>query len=203
MSEPFPNPSVSVKEVLQVSLISRLRAVVAGDDYLDGDLDDLVYDDDQAEAMPQVGRSDGGALATLGDSNPFDLSDELGGSKVIGMPGISSAAAGESDGAAQLRWIPQAIQALRERKTVILNLTMMEPTRLSGPLISSQAAPSPSMGTRNASARAFSSPPAASRSPTPRRRRSSPTVSHAADVADRKRRLHLRPGDLKPSETLA
>ena len=32
-----------------MSLISRLRAVVAGDDYLDGDLDDLVYDDDQLE----------------------------------------------------------------------------------------------------------------------------------------------------------
>ena len=31
----------------KVSLISRLRAVVAGDDYLDGDLDDLIYDDDQ------------------------------------------------------------------------------------------------------------------------------------------------------------
>ena len=43
----FPLIHVSVKEVLQVSLISRLRAVVAGDDYLDGDLDDLVYDDEQ------------------------------------------------------------------------------------------------------------------------------------------------------------
>ena len=128
MSEPFPNPSVSVKEVLQVSLISRLRAVVAGDDYLDGDLDDLVYDDDQAEAMPQVGRSDGGALATLGDSNPFDLSDELGGSKVIGMPGISSAAAEVNlMEPRSFDEMPQAIQALRERKTVILNLTMMEP----------------------------------------------------------------------------
>ena len=128
MSEPFPNPSVSVKEVLQVSLISRLRAVVAGDDYLDGDLDDLVYDDDQAEAMPQVGRSDAGALATLGDSNPFDLSDELGGSKVIGMPGISSAAAEVNlMEPRSFDEMPQAIQALRERKTVILNLTMMEP----------------------------------------------------------------------------
>ena len=76
-----------------MSLISRLRAVVAGDDYLDGDLDDLAYDDDHAEPLQHTGRSDGGALATLGDSNPFDLSDELGSSNVIGMPGISSAAA--------------------------------------------------------------------------------------------------------------
>ena len=111
-----------------MSLISRLRAVVAGDDYLDGDLDDLVYDDDQAEAMPHVGRSDAGALATLGDSNPFDLSDELGGSKVIGMPGISSAAAEVNlMEPRSFDEMPQAIQALRERKTVILNLTMMEP----------------------------------------------------------------------------
>ena len=111
-----------------MSLISRLRAVVAGDDYLDGDLDDLVYDDDQAEAMPQVGRSDGGALATLGDSNPFDLSEELGGSKVIGMPGISSAAAEVNlMEPRSFDEMPRAIQALRERKTVILNLTMMEP----------------------------------------------------------------------------
>ena len=30
-----------------MSLISRLRAVVAGDDYLDGELDDFAYDDEQ------------------------------------------------------------------------------------------------------------------------------------------------------------
>ena len=30
-----------------MSLISRLRAVVAGDDYLDGELDDFDYEDEQ------------------------------------------------------------------------------------------------------------------------------------------------------------
>ena len=39
-----------------MSLISRLRAVVAGDDYLDGELDDFAYDDEQQDqdqrAMP-------------------------------------------------------------------------------------------------------------------------------------------------------
>ena len=120
--------SVSVKEVFQVSLISRLRAVVAGDDYLDGDLDDFAYDDDQAEPMHQASRPEGGALATLGDSNPFDLSDELGSSNVIGMPGISTAAAEVNlMEPRSFDEMPQAIQALRERKTVILNLTMMEP----------------------------------------------------------------------------
>ncbi len=112
----------------KVSLISRLRAVVAGDDYLDGDLDDLVYDDDQVEQDQRAAQADGGALATIGDSNPFDLGDSLPGSNVIGMPGISSAAAEVNlMEPRSFDEMPRAIQALRERKTVILNLTMMEP----------------------------------------------------------------------------
>ena len=87
-----------------------------------------VYDDDQLEHGQRSSPVDGGALATTGDSNPFDLTDSLPGSNVIGMPGISSAAAGsESDGTRSFDEMPRAIQALRERKTVILNLTMMEP----------------------------------------------------------------------------
>ena len=111
-----------------MSLISRLRAVVAGDDYLDGDLDDLVYDDDQLEQDQRSSPVEGGALATTGDSNPFDLTDSLPGSNVIGMPGISSAAAEVNlMEPRSFDEMPRAIQALRERKTVILNLTMMEP----------------------------------------------------------------------------
>lgn len=111
-----------------MSLISRLRAVVAGDDYLDGDLDDLVYDDDQLEQDQRSSSVEGGALATTGDSNPFDLTDSLPGSNVIGMPGISSAAAEVNlMEPRSFDEMPRAIQALRERKTVILNLTMMEP----------------------------------------------------------------------------
>ena len=112
----------------KVSLISRLRAVVAGDDYFDGDLDDLLYDDDQVEQDQRAAQADGGALATIGDSNPFDLGDSLPGSNVIGMPGISSAAAELNlMEPRSFDEMPRAIQALRERKTVILNLTMMEP----------------------------------------------------------------------------
>ena len=110
-----------------MSLISRLRAVVAGDDYLDGDLDDLVYDDN-LEQDQRSSSVEGGALATTGDSNPFDLTDSLPGSNVIGMPGISSAAAEVNlMEPRSFDEMPRAIQALRERKTVILNLTMMEP----------------------------------------------------------------------------
>ena len=121
-------PTVSGREESKVSLISRLRAVVAGDDYLDGELDDLAYDDDQVEDDQRATHADGGALATIGDSNPFDLGDSLPGSNVIGMPGISTASAEVNlMEPRSFDEMPRAIQALRERKTVILNLTMMEP----------------------------------------------------------------------------
>ena len=49
-----------------MSLISRLRAVVAGDDYLDGDYDDLDYDTgEQDEVEEGPSHSMTSALATL------------------------------------------------------------------------------------------------------------------------------------------
>jgi cell division inhibitor SepF len=111
-----------------VSLISRLRAVVAGDDYLDGELDDFAYDDEQQDQDQRATQADGGVLATLSEGNPFDFGGDLPGSNVIGMPGISTAAAEVNVMEPRsFDEMPRAIQALRERKTVILNLTMMEP----------------------------------------------------------------------------
>ena len=111
-----------------MSLISRLRAVVAGDDYLDGELDDFAYDDEQQDQDQRATQADGGVLATLGDGNPFDFGGDLPGSNVIGMPGISTAASEVNVMEPRsFDEMPRAIQALRERKTVILNLTMMEP----------------------------------------------------------------------------
>ncbi|NDD68393.1 MAG: cell division protein SepF, partial [Synechococcaceae bacterium WB9_4xC_028] len=58
-----------------------------------------------------------------GSDSPFG-----GSSNVIGMPGISTAAAEVMlMEPRSFDEMPKAIQALRERKTVILNLTMMEP----------------------------------------------------------------------------
>ncbi len=112
-----------------MSLISRLRAVVAGDDYLDSDFDDLDYE--AGDAFDQENRSQrgmGGELAPLTESSPFNFADGMSSSNVIGMPGIS---AGTSEvnlmEPRSFDEMPRAIQALRERKTVILNLTMMEP----------------------------------------------------------------------------
>ena len=111
-----------------MSLISRLRAVVAGDDYLDGDYDDLDYDAGEQEDVPQTMTSPSSALAPIDSSNPFEMDQTFTGSNVIGMPGISSTAAEVSVMEPRsFDEMPRAIQALRERKTVILNLTMMEP----------------------------------------------------------------------------
>ena len=107
-----------------MSLFSRLRAVVSGDDYLDGyDDDDLEYD--QADVPETSATTRPGALALTSD---FNAVDPFAGSNVIGMPGISSSAAEVTlMEPRSFDEMPRAIQALRERKTVILNLTMMEP----------------------------------------------------------------------------
>ncbi|AAP99438.1 MULTISPECIES: cell division protein SepF [Prochlorococcus] len=110
-----------------MSLISRLRAVVAGDDYLDGDFDELDYETgDDFDTGNDGGGNYSSGLAALSNANPFN--NRGGSSKVIGMPGISTAAAEVSlMEPRSFDEMPKAIQALRERKTVILNLTMMEP----------------------------------------------------------------------------
>ena len=112
-----------------MSLISRLRAVVAGDDYLDGDYDELDYDTgEQEDNMPGMSAVNTSALAPMDTSNPFEMDQNFSGSNVIGMPGISSGTAEVSlMEPRSFDEMPMAIQALRERKTVILNLTMMEP----------------------------------------------------------------------------
>ncbi len=110
-----------------MSLISRLKAVVAGDDYLDDDFDDLEYGresgfDDGTESE----RNYSSGLSSLSNSNPFE--NRGSSSNVIGMPGISSTSSEVSlMEPRSFDEMPKAIQALRERKTVILNLTMMEP----------------------------------------------------------------------------
>ena len=107
-----------------MSLFSRLRAVVSGDDYYDGDFDDeLDYDGGDLHESAPVSSSS--ALAPLGE---FRSDDPFAGTNVIGMPGIATAAAEVTlMEPRSFDEMPRAIQALRERKTVILNLTMMDP----------------------------------------------------------------------------
>lgn len=112
-----------------MSLISRLRAVVAGDDFLDSDFDELDYEtSDDFENFNRANKEGSGEMATISQSSPFDGRSGFTPSNVIGMPGIST-----NDSEVNLMEprsfdeMPRVIQALRERKTVILNLTMMEP----------------------------------------------------------------------------
>ena len=112
-----------------MSLISRLRAVVAGDDFLDSDFDELDYEtSDDFENFNRGNKEGSTGMATISQANPFDGSSGFPSSNVIGMPGIST-----NDSEVSLMEprsfdeMPRVIQALRERKTVILNLTMMEP----------------------------------------------------------------------------
>ena len=112
-----------------MSLISRLRAVVAGDDFLDSDFDELDYEtSDDFENFNRGNKEGSTEMATISQSNPFDGRSGFPSSNVIGMPGIST-----NDSEVSLMEprsfdeMPRVIQALRERKTVILNLTMMEP----------------------------------------------------------------------------
>jgi len=108
-----------------VSLISRLKAVVAGDEYLEDDFDELDYpSEDELNDFKQNQRNSN----ALANSNPFEFMNNNKSSKVVGMPGISNSSSEVS--LMEPRSFdekPQAIQALRERKTVILNLTMMDP----------------------------------------------------------------------------
>ncbi len=111
-----------------MSLFSRLRAVVSGDDYLDGDFDDeLDYDaGDNHDHAPSTSRSTS-PLALSTDFAPSS-DDPFAGTNVIGMPGLTNAVAEVMlMEPRSFDEMPRAIQALRERKTVILNLTMMEP----------------------------------------------------------------------------
>ena len=110
-----------------MSLISRLKAVVAGDEYLDDDFDELDYaSEDELNDINNFKQNPKNANA-LANSNPFDFMNNNRSSKVVGMPGISNSSSEVSlMEPRSFDEMPQAIQALRERKTVILNLTMMD-----------------------------------------------------------------------------
>ena len=111
-----------------MSLISKLKAVVAGDEYLDDDFDELDYESEhELNEMSEFKQNPRNSNA-LANSNPFDFMNKNRSSKVVGMPGISDSSSEVSlMEPRSFDEMPQAIQALRERKTVILNLTMMDP----------------------------------------------------------------------------
>ena len=110
-----------------MSLISRLKAV-AGGEYLDDDFDELEYgSEDEFNEVNDFKQNQKNSNA-LTNSNPFEFMNNNRSSKVVGMPGIANSTSEVSlMEPRSFDEMPQAIQALRERKTVILNLTMMDP----------------------------------------------------------------------------
>ena len=110
-----------------MSLISRLKAVVAGDDYMDDDFDEIDYESDYDLNSMNEHRGNTKTSNSFSGSNPFDFMSNKS-SKVIGMPGISNSSSEVNLlEPKSFDEMPQVIQALRERKTIILNLTMMDP----------------------------------------------------------------------------
>ena len=111
-----------------MSLISRLKAVVAGDEYLDEDFGELDYvSEDELNDVNDFKENQRNSNA-LANANPFDFMNNNRSSKVVGMPGITNSSSEVTlMEPRSFDEMPQAIQALRERKTVILNLTMMDP----------------------------------------------------------------------------
>ncbi len=108
-----------------MSLISRLKAVVAGDDYLDDDFDELDYSSE--DEFNSINKNNNKNYGALSNANPFEFMNNKS-SKVIGMPGIANSSSEVNlMEPRSFDEMPQAIQALRERKTIILNLTMMDP----------------------------------------------------------------------------
>ena len=110
-----------------MSLINRLKAVVAGDDYLDDDFDELDYASEEELDSINYQKQNKNNLNVLANANPFEFMNNKS-SKVIGMPGIANSSSEVNlMEPRSFDEMPQAIQALRERKTIILNLTMMDP----------------------------------------------------------------------------
>ena len=110
-----------------MSLISKLKAVVAGDDYLDDDFDELDYASEEELDSINYQKQNKNNLNVLANANPFEFMNNKS-SKVIGMPGIANSSSEVNlMEPRSFDEMPQAIQALRERKTIILNLTMMDP----------------------------------------------------------------------------
>ena len=73
-----------------MSLISKLKAVVAGDEYLDDDFEDLDYSsEDELNDINDFKQNQRNSNI-LANSNPFDFMNNNRSSKVVGMPGISN-----------------------------------------------------------------------------------------------------------------
>ena len=95
-----------------MSLISKLKAVIAGDEYLDDDFDELDYASQDELNHINDFKQDPRNSNALTNSNPFDFMNNNKSSKVVGMPGISNSSSEVSlMEPRSFDEMPQAIQA--------------------------------------------------------------------------------------------
>ena len=73
-----------------MSLISRLKAVVAGDDFLDDDFDELDYASEDEFNGNDDFKQNYKKSNALSNSNPFEFMNNNKTSNVVGMPGIAN-----------------------------------------------------------------------------------------------------------------
>ena len=108
-----------------MSLISRLKAVVAGDEYLDDDFDELDYpSEDELNDIDNFKQNPKNTNA-LANRNPFEFMNKKS-SNVVGMPGLSNSMSTVNIFEPRsFDDMEHAIRYLRERSTVILNLSMI------------------------------------------------------------------------------
>ena len=122
-----------------MSFLSRMRSIVSGDDG-EATEDDHAYGYDPDEKLMGGGLPAGGDFpeefsgsATSSGHGALDMAHGLdkepfAQDNIIGMPGISSEVAEVIFMKPRsFNEMPQAIQALRERRAIILNLTQMDP----------------------------------------------------------------------------
>ena len=115
-----------------MSFLSRMRSIVSGDD-CEATEDDHAYGDDLNENLMEDGLPEEFAGAAGSGHGKLDMVHGLDKAafaqdNVIGMPGISSEMAEMVFMQPRsFSEMPQAVQALRERKAIILNLTRMDP----------------------------------------------------------------------------
>ncbi len=110
-----------------ISKLSKLKNIVlAEDEYLDDDFVGMDYPSEEDLDEINKGSQNLNKPNALANLNPFNNNNQS--SKVVGMPGISN---GVSEVALMeprdYEEMTKAIQAIRERKTIIVNLSMLEP----------------------------------------------------------------------------
>lgn len=110
-----------------MSFVNRIRDIVGLNESLDYDEEYETYDVGADSYSSYSDTSEATGSRRKHRSHATSIEPTSTTSNVIGLPGLSSSSEVVVMEPRSFEEMPQAIQALRERKTIVLNLTMMEP----------------------------------------------------------------------------